>query len=87
MVSIQGSTVLVTGGQRGLGMAIVDELLQRGAAKVYATARAPQPSLSFRLCLIRSGVPAGRQWFSDWSGVLPKSVSLLVSESVRSGRY
>jgi len=39
-----GSTVVVTGGQRGLGKAIVGELLQRGAAKVYATARAPKPS-------------------------------------------
>lgn len=44
MVSVQGSTVVVTGGQRGLGKAIVDELLQRGVAKVYATARAPRPS-------------------------------------------
>jgi NAD(P)-dependent dehydrogenase (short-subunit alcohol dehydrogenase family) len=44
MVSINGSTVVVTGGQRGLGKAIVEELLQRGAAKVYATARAPKPS-------------------------------------------
>jgi NAD(P)-dependent dehydrogenase (short-subunit alcohol dehydrogenase family) len=44
MVNIQGSTVVVTGGQRGLGQAIVDELLQRGAAKVYATARTPRRS-------------------------------------------
>jgi NAD(P)-dependent dehydrogenase (short-subunit alcohol dehydrogenase family) len=44
MVNIKGSTVVVTGGQRGLGKAIVDEFLQRGAAKVYATARAPKPS-------------------------------------------
>jgi NAD(P)-dependent dehydrogenase (short-subunit alcohol dehydrogenase family) len=44
MVNIMGSTVVVTGGQRGLGKAIVDELLARGAAKVYATARAPKPS-------------------------------------------
>ena len=44
MVNIMGSTVVVTGGQRGLGKAIVGELLQRGAAKVYATARAPKPS-------------------------------------------
>ena len=44
MVNIKGSTVVVTGGQRGLGKAIVDELLQRGATKVYATARAPKPS-------------------------------------------
>jgi NAD(P)-dependent dehydrogenase (short-subunit alcohol dehydrogenase family) len=43
MVNIKGSTVVVTGGQRGLGKSIVDELLKRGAAKVYATARAPKP--------------------------------------------
>ena len=44
MVNIKGSTVVVTGGQRGLGKAIVEAFLQRGAAKVYATARAPKPS-------------------------------------------
>ena len=44
MVNIKGSTVVVTGGQRGLGKAIVDEFLQRGAAKVYATARGPKHS-------------------------------------------
>jgi NAD(P)-dependent dehydrogenase (short-subunit alcohol dehydrogenase family) len=44
MVNVKGSTVVVTGGQRGLGKSIVDELLQRGAAKVYATARAPKAS-------------------------------------------
>ncbi len=49
MVSIQGSTVVVTGGQRGLGKAIVGEALRRGAAKVYATARSPQPSADQRV--------------------------------------
>jgi NAD(P)-dependent dehydrogenase (short-subunit alcohol dehydrogenase family) len=44
MVNVKGSTVVVTGGQRGLGKAIVAEFLSRGAAKVYATARAPKPS-------------------------------------------
>lgn len=49
MVNIEGSTVVVTGGQRGLGKAIVAELLQRGVAKVYATARTPQPSADPRV--------------------------------------
>ncbi len=49
MVNIKGSTVVVTGGQRGLGKAIVDELLARGAAKVYATARTPKPSRDARV--------------------------------------
>jgi NAD(P)-dependent dehydrogenase (short-subunit alcohol dehydrogenase family) len=44
MTEIHGKTVLVTGGQRGLGRAFVDELVRRGAVKVYATARRPQPS-------------------------------------------
>jgi NAD(P)-dependent dehydrogenase (short-subunit alcohol dehydrogenase family) len=49
MVNIQGSTVVVTGGQRGLGKAVVDELLERGAAKVYATARTPKDSADPRV--------------------------------------
>jgi NAD(P)-dependent dehydrogenase (short-subunit alcohol dehydrogenase family) len=36
---IEGAVALVTGGNRGFGRALVDELLQRGAAKVYATSR------------------------------------------------
>lgn len=39
MVAISGKTVLVTGGRRGLGSALVDEILARGASKVYSTAR------------------------------------------------
>ncbi|MGO9956329.1 MAG: SDR family oxidoreductase [Solirubrobacteraceae bacterium] len=38
---IQGAAALVTGGNRGFGRAMVNELLDRGAAKVYATARSP----------------------------------------------
>ncbi|WP_225728167.1 MULTISPECIES: SDR family oxidoreductase [unclassified Nocardia] len=44
MTTIDGTIALVTGGQRGLGRAFVAELLRRGATKVYATARAPEPS-------------------------------------------
>ncbi|MFE3138431.1 SDR family oxidoreductase [Streptomyces scopuliridis] len=41
MTTVSGATALVTGGQRGLGRAFVQELLEAGAAKVYATARTP----------------------------------------------
>ena len=40
---IEGAVALVTGGNRGFGRALVDELLKRGAAKVYATSRSAQP--------------------------------------------
>jgi NAD(P)-dependent dehydrogenase (short-subunit alcohol dehydrogenase family) len=42
--SIEGAVALVTGSNRGFGRALVDELLDRGAAKVYATSRSAQPS-------------------------------------------
>ncbi|MBU3063665.1 SDR family oxidoreductase [Nocardia sp. NEAU-G5] len=49
MTSIEGATALVTGGQRGLGRAFVEELLRRGATKVYATARRPADSDDARI--------------------------------------
>ncbi|MET7485150.1 SDR family oxidoreductase [Streptomyces sp. NPDC005538] len=42
MTSIEGSVVLVTGGSRGIGRALVTALYERGAKKVYATARDPK---------------------------------------------
>ncbi|WP_067708561.1 SDR family oxidoreductase [Nocardia yamanashiensis] len=39
MVAVADKVAVVTGGRRGLGAALVDELLARGARKVYSTAR------------------------------------------------
>jgi NAD(P)-dependent dehydrogenase (short-subunit alcohol dehydrogenase family) len=40
-VNISDKAVLVTGANRGIGRALVDEALQRGAARVYAATRQP----------------------------------------------
>ena len=39
---VSGRVALVTGGNRGIGEAIVDALVAAGAARVYATARRPE---------------------------------------------
>lgn len=38
-MDLKGAVVLVTGANRGIGAAFVDELKERGAAKIYAAAR------------------------------------------------
>ena len=42
MTALKGANVFVTGGSRGIGKALVEEVYARGAAKVYATARDPR---------------------------------------------
>jgi NAD(P)-dependent dehydrogenase (short-subunit alcohol dehydrogenase family) len=41
-MDIAGSVALVTGSNRGIGRRFVTQLLERGASKVYATARRPE---------------------------------------------
>jgi NAD(P)-dependent dehydrogenase (short-subunit alcohol dehydrogenase family) len=41
-MNITDQTALVTGANRGIGRQFVEELLERGARKVYATARQPE---------------------------------------------
>lgn len=38
-MNVQGSTVLITGANRGIGKAYVEAFLQAGAVRIYATAR------------------------------------------------
>ena len=70
MTNIKGATALVTGGQRGLGKAFVQELLDRGAAKVYATARTPKASNDPRIVPVPLDVtdPASVAALADLAG-------------------
>ena len=52
MTTLEGAVVLVTGGNRGIGKAIVDDLLTRGVRKIYATARDPKPSTDPRVVTV-----------------------------------
>jgi NAD(P)-dependent dehydrogenase (short-subunit alcohol dehydrogenase family) len=56
MTAISGSIAVVTGGQRGLGKELATQLLARGAAKVYITARKPHESGDPRLIPVAADV-------------------------------
>lgn len=43
LFSMQGKICLVTGGSRGLGFSLAQGFLEAGAARVYITARKPEP--------------------------------------------
>jgi NAD(P)-dependent dehydrogenase (short-subunit alcohol dehydrogenase family) len=61
---IEGAVALVTGANRGIGRALTEALLTRGARKVYATARNPEALRSLqdeRIVSLRLDVTDGDQ--------------------------
>jgi len=59
--SLANRTVLITGANRGIGAALVDEALRRGAARVYAGSRQPLDHLDRRVVTLTLDVTDGAQ--------------------------
>jgi NAD(P)-dependent dehydrogenase (short-subunit alcohol dehydrogenase family) len=60
-MTVAGKAVLVTGANRGLGLALADEALARGAKRVYACAREPQVHPDGRVTSLRLDVTDAAQ--------------------------
>jgi len=60
-MSIADKTVLITGASRGIGQALVDEALSRGAKRVYAAARRPASHPDERVTPLRMDVTNAAQ--------------------------
>ncbi|NUR02597.1 MAG: SDR family NAD(P)-dependent oxidoreductase [Streptomyces sp.] len=61
MTNIAGSAVLITGGNRGIGRALVEEALKRDAARVYVGTRVPFDHPDERVAPLRLDVTAADQ--------------------------
>lgn len=55
-MNIADKTILITGASRGIGRALIDEALRRGAKRVYAGTRGPLPHADARVTAVRLDV-------------------------------
>jgi NAD(P)-dependent dehydrogenase (short-subunit alcohol dehydrogenase family) len=55
-MNITGKTILITGASRGIGRALIEEALRRGAQRVYAGTRGPLPHADPRVTAVRLDV-------------------------------
>src|ERR1700757_2268598 len=55
-MNIADKTILITGASRGIGRALVDEALRRGARRVYAGTRGPLPHADARVTAVQLDV-------------------------------
>jgi len=55
-MNIAGKTLLITGANRGIGRALIDEALSRGALRVYAGTRGPLPHADARVTAVKLDV-------------------------------
>jgi NAD(P)-dependent dehydrogenase (short-subunit alcohol dehydrogenase family) len=60
-MNITNKTVLITGANRGIGQALVNEALRRGAKRVYAGTRCPMPNADKRVTPMTLDVTSASQ--------------------------
>lgn len=79
MGTIENRTVLVTGANRGIGRALVEEAVRRGASRVYAGARQPLTHSNGRVTPLTLDVTNGPQTQSAVDKV--ESLDLLINNA------
>ena len=77
--AIAGRTVLVTGANRGLGQALVEEALRRGAKRVYAASRQPSTHPDERVTAVVLDVTNATQIQAAAEGV--ESLDILINNA------
>jgi NAD(P)-dependent dehydrogenase (short-subunit alcohol dehydrogenase family) len=84
-MQIEGSVAFVTGTSRGLGRALVEELLQRGARRIYAASRDGVPHADARVVPLRLDITDPVQVRA--AAAAAPDVELLINNAGRNTSY